>query len=58
MIELNYLVAKANITVAFAVSVFTLLGFFIGLMTALTAVLFRKFRRKKKLKLSAPVTNS
>ncbi|WP_286261422.1 lipopolysaccharide assembly protein LapA domain-containing protein [Thalassotalea atypica] len=46
LITINYIVAKANIPVAMAVSVFTTLGFFLGLLTILLWKLIKPFRRK------------
>jgi putative membrane protein len=49
LITLNYMVARAEITVAQAVSLFTLLGFILGLMFALLWTLLRSLRARKKL---------
>lgn len=52
IIELNYLVAKTEITVAAAVSIFTLLGTFIGVLFSVSFSIHRKLKRKQKLKLA------
>lgn len=45
IIALNYLIAKANISVAMAVSIFTVLGFLLGI---LFMVLLKLFKRRKQ----------
>ena len=45
IISLNYLVARAELSVAAAVSLFTLIGFVLGLLTTL---LWRLIRKSKK----------
>ena len=45
IISLNYLVARAELSVAAAVSLFTIIGFVLGLLTTL---LWRLIRRSKK----------
>jgi putative membrane protein len=45
---LNYLIARADITVAAAVSIFTSIGFFLGLLSAFTFRLYRKLKTKSK----------
>lgn len=47
-ITLNYLVARTDITVAMAVSIFTSLGFILGLLTAFLWKLTRMVKPKKK----------
>jgi len=42
VLTLNYIIARAEITVAEAVSIFTMIGFFLGLLTALLWKLVRK----------------
>ncbi|MGJ8692328.1 MAG: lipopolysaccharide assembly protein LapA domain-containing protein [Thalassotalea sp.] len=44
---LNYLIAKTDITVASAVSLFTGLGFLLGLVTAFLFRLLRKLKTKQ-----------
>ena len=46
IVTLNYLIAKADISMALAVSIFTAIGFLIGLLTTLLLVLLRKKRNK------------
>ncbi|NMP15577.1 MULTISPECIES: LapA family protein [unclassified Thalassotalea] len=48
LIELNYIVAKSRMSVAMAVSIFTLIGFVIGLMTMFSIMLSRKIKRLRK----------
>ena len=54
LVELNYLIARSEITVATAVSLFTILGFFIGVLTTITFQVYRALTKKKKLKYSQP----
>lgn len=44
-IELNYIIARSNISVAMAVSIFTLIGFIIGMFTMFSFMLRRKIKR-------------
>ena len=46
MITLNYLIARTHLSVAEAVSLFTILGFFLGLLFALLWKLLRKIKPK------------
>ena len=46
-IELNYIVARSELTVAEAVSIFTFIGFMIGIFTILSVMVARKLKRKK-----------
>jgi len=46
IITLNYLIARIDITVAMAVSIFTCLGFILGLLVALLWKLVRSVKRK------------
>lgn len=48
-ITLNYLIARADITVAEAVSIFTLLGFSLGLLTSLLWRFFKSLKKQEKL---------
>ncbi|WP_371189179.1 lipopolysaccharide assembly protein LapA domain-containing protein [Thalassotalea maritima] len=48
IVELNFLIARADITVAMAVSIFTAIGVAIGIMLALVFSLQRKLARRKK----------
>ncbi len=45
IISLNYLVAKVELSIAAAVSLFTVIGFILGLLTTL---LWRMIRKSKK----------
>lgn len=45
-ITLNYLIARADITVAEAVSLFTLIGFFLGLLTSLLWKFMRSLNKQ------------
>lgn len=45
IISLNYLVAKVELSIAAAVSLFTIIGFILGLLTTL---LWRMIRKSKK----------
>jgi putative membrane protein len=49
IITLNYLVARAEIPVAVAVSIFTCIGFFLGLFVALLWKLVRMVKPKNKI---------
>lgn len=55
IIELNYIIARSNISVAMAVSIFTFIGFIIGMFTMFT---FMVSRRIKRFKHSKAVTKS
>jgi len=46
VITVNYVVAKADMPVAMAVSIFTTLGFLLGLFTVLLWKLIKPFKRK------------
>lgn len=46
VIALNYLIAKANISVAMAVSIFTVLGFFLGILFMILLKLFKPRKQK------------
>lgn len=46
MITVNYVIAKVNMPVAMAVSIFTTLGFLLGLFTVLLWKLIKPFKRK------------
>lgn len=46
VITVNYIIAKADIPVAMAVSIFTTLGFLLGLFTVLLMKLIKPFARK------------
>jgi len=46
---LNYLIARTEITVAAAVSLFTVIGFVLGLLFALMWTLFKRVKPKKLL---------
>lgn len=48
IITINYLIARADIPVAMAVSIFTVLGFFLGLFSVLFVRLLKPFKRSKK----------
>nr|WP_221435130.1 lipopolysaccharide assembly protein LapA domain-containing protein [Thalassotalea piscium] len=48
-LTLNYLIARTEMTVAAAVSLFTTLGFFLGLLFALLWKLVRRIKPKKML---------
>lgn len=54
IIELNYLIARANITVAAAVSLFTVFGFFTGIIAMTTFHFYRSLTRKRKIKRTLP----
>lgn len=47
-ITLNYLIARTDMTIAMAVSLFTSIGFLLGLLTALLWKLTRMVKPKKK----------
>lgn len=47
LLTLNYLIAKTDLTVAAAVSLFTTLGFFLGLLFAIFWKLVRAVKRNK-----------
>lgn len=46
VIALNYLIAKADISVAMAVSIFTVLGFFLGILFMILLRLFKPRKQK------------
>lgn len=46
VITVNYIIAKADIPVAMAVSIFATLGFLLGLFTVLLVKLIKPFARK------------
>lgn len=46
VITLNYMIAKANMPVAMAVSLFTSLGFLLGILFMLVLKLVKPFKRK------------
>lgn len=46
VIALNYLIAKANISVAMAVSIFTVLGFLLGILFMILLKLFKPKKQK------------
>lgn len=46
VITVNYIIAKADMPVAMAVSIFTTLGFVLGLFTVLLVKLVKPFSRK------------
>lgn len=46
VLTLNYLIAKTELTVAMAVSLFTLIGFLLGLFTAILFRLLKKVKSK------------
>lgn len=48
LISLNYLIARTQITVAAAVSLFTAIGFILGILFSLLWVFVRKVRRRRK----------
>jgi putative membrane protein len=48
LMTLNYLVAQNQITVAFAVSLFTFIGFILGVFTTLLWRFYRILQRKKR----------
>lgn len=50
LFTLNYLIARAEISVATAVSLFTFIGFLLGLLTALLWKLVRAVRPKQSMK--------
>lgn len=47
LVDLNYLIARIELTVAQAVSVFIAIGFFLGLFTAILWKLVNTLRAKK-----------
>ncbi len=47
LITINYIIAKTDMPVAMAVSIFTAIGFFLGLFTVLLLKLVKPFARKK-----------
>lgn len=47
IIELNYIIARSNISVAMAVSIFTFIGFIIGMFTMFSFILGRRIKRFK-----------
>ncbi|QDP01122.1 lipopolysaccharide assembly protein LapA domain-containing protein [Thalassotalea sp. PS06] len=47
LIELNYIVAKTEISVSQAVSLFTFIGFLIGFVMSSLFSLTRRFKRRK-----------
>ncbi|WP_268969144.1 LapA family protein [Thalassotalea algicola] len=47
LITLNYLIAKSNMPVAMAVSLFTMLGFVLGIVFMLFLKLLRPLKRKR-----------
>ena len=53
IIELNYIIARSNISVAMAVSIFTFIGFIIGVFAMLSFSISRKIKRFKD-KTNAP----
>lgn len=53
VITLNYLIAKTHISVAAAVSLFTVIGFFLGMLFSAFWSLLRILRRKKRLSSSS-----
>lgn len=53
VLTLNYLIAKTNLSVAAAVSLFTLIGFLLGLLFALFWKLLRMMKPAKNAKLIA-----
>lgn len=55
IISLNYLVAKAELSVAAAVSLFTTIGFLLGLLTTLLWRLIRKSKKSLAKKRSTEV---
>ncbi len=55
VISLNYLVAKIELSTAAAVSLFTAIGFILGLLVTLLWRLVRKGKKKKKKKRSTEV---
>lgn len=46
LIELNYLIAKTELSVAAAVSLFTAIGFILGLLTAILFKIIRSLKPK------------
>lgn len=46
LIELNYLIAKTELSVAAAVSLFTAIGFILGLLTAILFKIVRSLKPK------------
>lgn len=46
LITINYMIARAEIPVAMAVSIFTLIGFLLGLFTVLLYKILKPFKRK------------
>lgn len=50
LLTLNYLIARAEISVATAVSLFTFIGFLLGLFTAILWKLVRAVRPKQNIK--------
>ncbi|MDN3652708.1 LapA family protein [Thalassotalea ponticola] len=48
IIQLNYIIAKSRMSVAMAVSLFTLIGFIIGVLTMFSVMLSRKIKRMRK----------
>ncbi|WNC70010.1 LapA family protein [Thalassotalea nanhaiensis] len=50
IIELNYIIARSNISVAMAVSIFTFIGFIIGMFTMFTFMISRRIKRFKQNK--------
>ncbi len=53
MLTLNYLIAKTNLSVAAAVSLFTTIGFVLGLLFALFWKLLRMIKQTKNVALPA-----
>ncbi|WOH37952.1 LapA family protein [Thalassotalea fonticola] len=58
IIELNYIIARSNISVAMAVSIFTFIGFVIGMFTMFTFMISRRIKRYKHNKSVAKPTTT
>jgi putative membrane protein len=50
LIELNYIIARSELRVAQAVSIFTFIGFVIGVFTMFIFMMTRKLKRHKHAK--------
>ncbi len=55
IIELNYIIARSELPIAQAVSIFTFIGFVIGVLTMTLVMLTRKIKRSKS---SEPAKNT
>lgn len=57
LIELNYIIARSELRVAQAVSIFTFIGFVIGVFTMFTFMVARKLKRHKRAKTQSQKNN-